>query len=300
MKIISINKFFTKNILSRLCSALLLAAITMSFPVLSSNMKLEIIDLKYRSANEVVPLIKPFVSKRGTVTGNNYKLIIRTSPDNLAQIKKILRDIDKAPRRLLISVRQDNSRYSTQHEAEISGDIRINKYATVKKRDSGSRGAIISGGDGKSHAHARIYSTENRDKDLNTQKLQVIEGRPAYINVGTSVPLANRSLGAYGGVQDSITYRDVTTGFDVIARVRDNNMVLLEISPHSDSLSRQGGGQINTQSLHTTITGRMGEWIELGGVYDNRSAQEGGTLRTTKRKGLQLHNIFLKVDELER
>ena len=70
--------------------------------------ELEVIALKYRTAQDVLPLVQPFVNQAGgTVTGTQNRLIVRTTRANLAEVKQILAGIDTLPRRLTMTVKQD-------------------------------------------------------------------------------------------------------------------------------------------------------------------------------------------------
>ena len=53
-------------------------------------MTLEIIPLQYRTADEIIPIIRPLVHQGGTVTGMNNQLIVKTTASNLIEIKQIL------------------------------------------------------------------------------------------------------------------------------------------------------------------------------------------------------------------
>ena len=49
----------------------------------------------------------------------------------------------------------------------------------------------------------------------------------------------------------------------------------IAISPRDDTLGRQPG-TINTQQLVTTVSGRLGEWMELGGSDIQQSGAGSG------------------------
>jgi len=66
---------------------------------------LEVIPLRHRSAAEVIPALQPLLEPGGTLSGQSYQLFVRTSPANLADLKRVLDRIDVAPRRLRVSVR---------------------------------------------------------------------------------------------------------------------------------------------------------------------------------------------------
>src|SRR5678816_1778749 len=73
-------------------------------PVMGQS--LEVIDLKYRTAAEVIPVLQPLVEQGGALTGQDYKLFVRTSPANLRQLRAALEQIDRKPNQLLVSVRR--------------------------------------------------------------------------------------------------------------------------------------------------------------------------------------------------
>src|SRR5688572_3259939 len=84
---------------------------------------LEVIPLRYRSAQEIIPVIQPLLPRGGSVSGLQGQLVVRTTPANLDEIKRILATIDVAPRQLMITVRQDADTARRQSRAEISGEM---------------------------------------------------------------------------------------------------------------------------------------------------------------------------------
>ena len=70
-----------------------------------AQQQLEIINLKSRTADQVLPQLRSFVEPGGTLSGMNNQIFIRASDANRRPIKELLAAIDRPPRRLLISVR---------------------------------------------------------------------------------------------------------------------------------------------------------------------------------------------------
>jgi type II secretory pathway component GspD/PulD (secretin) len=70
---------------------------------------LEIIPLRHRTVDQVLPVLQPLVEPGGALTGQSGQLIVRASPANLAEIKRALEAIDRPLRRLQISVRFEES-----------------------------------------------------------------------------------------------------------------------------------------------------------------------------------------------
>ena len=112
---------------------------------------MEVIPLKHRTAEEVVPILQPFVAEGGAISGMRNQVILSTTPSNLAEIKKILNSIDGELRRLMVSVRQDESRDVRGGEIGISGR---------KTVDGKAKAGIGGGGVGSGRGSLRALSEE--------------------------------------------------------------------------------------------------------------------------------------------
>src|SRR3981189_3581923 len=84
---------------------------------------LEIIPWRHRTVEQVVPALQPLVEPGGALTGQSGQLIVRTSPANLAEIKRALGAIDRPLRRLQISVRFDDSLEAASQGIEAGGRV---------------------------------------------------------------------------------------------------------------------------------------------------------------------------------
>ncbi len=115
--------------------------------------------------------------------------------------------------------------------------------------------------------------------------MRVTEGSEAYIETGEQIPIfAGTRWLAPDAVAGGIEYKDVVTGFYVSPRVH-GDQVTLQVSPFRHAL--RGGGNIETQSAHTTLTGRLGEWLLVGGVSEQlgRAQSGAGDYRSTQSRG---------------
>jgi hypothetical protein len=246
---------------------------------------LEVITLKYRSADQVVPMLRPLLAPGGTISGLQNRIILRTTPDNLAELRKVLDVVDAAPRRLLISVRQDAAGLSSSDQAELSGSVGA---GDVRVTVPGSR-ATKGGGEveirrGDDAVRARAGSDRSTSASSAVQTLQVLEGNEAWIQVGQSAP-----AGDY--------YQEAGTGFGVRPRL-SGDRVTLEISTRRDSLSARDPGNVDVQRVDTVVTGRLGEWMELGSIAQQASRSERGTLSRDTRSGSGSRSVYVKVDEM--
>ncbi len=268
---------------------------------LLADYPVEILQLQGHPAEEIIPLIKPFIEKDGSVAGMNDRLVIRTSPENMKQIKKIVASLDKPPRRLMIYVRQG------------PGDLLSNRTpVTGADSDSGhivglpsDRGVVQPGmivglpPDGVTTASSGFHAGTRSGRDQ-TQRIQAIEGKPAYIEIGTQVPVYEGAIGrgplAYGAAINT-RYKNATTGFYALART-NGNQVTVEINSQQ---IQQGStnDRFDAQRSSTTISGNIGEWMPLGGASrDGFGDQKQGGINVATSSN-QDRSMYLKVEALD-
>lgn len=242
---------------------------------------LEIISLRHRSAEALLPQIAPFVEKGGAVTGINDQLFLRASARNQAEIRKLVAALDTPQRRLMISVRQDGANTDEARGAGVSGRVDVGRGAPV-----------ISG-------RGQLYQSDSRSRRDTVQQVQTIDGGRAAIVVGESffLPLRQVLLTPTGVVvSESLVQRDLGTGFVAVPHLAGER-VTLEISPRDDTPGPLPGS-VNVQRLVTTVSGRLGEWMELGGSLGEQSDSSGAIAAYGTRSSSRLRRVLLKVEEL--
>lgn len=283
----------------RLARGLLLAVMLAATMGVAAQTTVEIIPLNYRSSEQVIPVIQPLLGRDSSVSGFQNQLVIRATATELAEIRRVLASIDKAPRRLLITVRQDAGLERERREAEVSGSIgNDNARVTIPGGGSRSGGNVVLR-DGDDRLDARIIDSRQASSDSSTQTLQVLEGSSAFIRVGESRPVPSRQVvrtvingRIVDRVVESTEYRDAATGFSVRPRLQ-GDIVTLDISPQRDSFDERRRGTVNVQQVTTTVSGRIGEWIDLGGIGDSRIDERSALLgrssgRTEDRRAVQV------------
>lgn len=272
----------------------------------AQNFDLDIINLQHRGAEEVIPMIEPFLIPEAVVTARGYKLIIKSTPENLTQIREIIKEIDQQLRQLNITVSIGNfteeAENKTQAEimAEVKDDGNKIQITTGDDSVSGSTGAIVRAEKKTDEAKvtAKVKTrktTTKRDKPV-MQTIRSTEGQWATINTGQSIPVVERTRNPDGTVTQTIHYRGATSGFKVLPRLQPDNRVLLLIRPHQTSVSRQGGGRFDIQSMETTVAGELGEWIPLGGMHELTTGSTSSTVTSTRSRNVRSDSVFVKID----
>lgn len=257
----------------------------------------EVIPLQHRSSEEIIPILQPFLDKQGVISGLQGQLIVRTTVINLEEIKRLLTEIDAAPRLLIVTVKQDVDRATEEH---LRGNLESASGAGGRITITGDDSGRVAGGGQKrsSRQSARTISSRSLESDRNTQRVQVLEGNRAFIRSGQSLPLPARGLiySPQGDMRvvENTQMRDAVTGFSVLPRAY-GKQVMLEISPQRDRPSVQNPSSIDIQQMATVVSGRMGEWIEIGGVGQGRAEQVKNS-RSITTNGQQ-RKVLVKVEE---
>lgn len=242
---------------------------------------LTILELKHALPEQVLPTLEPLLAPGGTIVGANHQLFVRTTPANLAEIKQVLAALDQPRRQLLISVRQGQNQQRSGQQANIdNASVRLGNSNQLR----------ISG---------QLAAGSSSDSQQLSQQIRTLEGSPALIYLGQSLPLPMRYINHHHGhtsISEGIEYIDVGSGFNASARLIGNE-VTLTITP---SQQRINNGVIEQSSLSTSISGQLGEWIALGGadVSDNSSHRQLLGAGNSQRQ--QQQQVWLKVEAIGR
>ena len=130
------------------------------------------------------------------------------------------------------------------------------------------------------------------------QQLQVLEGNEAFIGDRQSVPVQQQTIiqtpqGAQ--VVQNTQFRDTTSGFYVRPRV-SGEQVTLEVRPQRERIGPDGS--VDIQRVATTVSGRLGEWMELGGIDQSRAQQNSAIASRDSERNSGQGKIYIKVEEM--
>lgn len=282
----------------RRCVFLFAAVLCSAYVGAAERMVTEVIPVGYRSGEEVAAIIRPLVPPPGSVSSLYNKLIIKTTASNMREIKQVLASIDRAPANLLISVRHVADEEVRRDLAEAFGEIRSGDVTvSTGRQGGGQRGLTVSGSDGNSTAGINVIQSRSSLSSNDAQSVRVLEGKEAFIASGTARPIGHQTTVIQQGrvvTQSGVTYAQADNGFYVRPRL-SGDQVTLDIFP---SANRFQGSNIQTREAATTVSGRLGRWMEIGGISgsETRSGSEiAGSTSSTRSSG---HKIYVKVIRL--
>lgn len=255
-----------------------------------------VIQLKHRPASEVLPLIRPLLGPDDVLTGMDFRLIIRTSDQNLKEIERVLAQVDTARRRLRITVEQAAAGDRAGTSQSVTGETRIGDRARViLPSGPAENGGLVIQKDGLRYQTSRRTSVTH---GASTQTVLTMDGQRAYIRVGQSIPHVRKILSLsrrHAVLVQDVELQDVTTGFDVLPRVRGDR-VLVEITPRLSSLSNPAAGLADFQELSTTVETKPGEWLDLGEILGNRDEVNRAILESATTTTGERRTVRIKIE----
>jgi len=244
--------------------------------LLTSPVQAEVIttlQLHHRPAVEVIPIIEPMLAAGDKISGHGFKIFLRSSEETLVQVQDMIEAIDIVSKVLQISVLQGSARKLSS--LGISGNISIG---------TNDASANISGS-----------ATQQRQQDNPVHRLRVTEGTEGFIETGKQLALFS---GSNWKRSSGTGFKKVTTGFYVLPRVHGDN-ITLQVSPFKSSQSTAGGGGINTQHANTTISGRLGEWLLIGGTTEQVKRSQSGTSGYSSTQSSSDESIWIKAELIQ-
>jgi hypothetical protein len=106
---------------------------------------LEVIPLRHRTADQVLPALRPLLEPGATLSAHGTQLIVRTSASNLEELRRALEAIDRPARRLQISVRLDGAQQEARGErgAAARVDNRGARAVVTGRESAGAAGERV-------------------------------------------------------------------------------------------------------------------------------------------------------------
>jgi Bacterial type II/III secretion system short domain/Bacterial type II and III secretion system protein len=246
--------------------------------------ELRIFTLQHHFAQDLYSVVSPLVGADGTVTGMNNQLIVRATPAQLAEIEAVIATFDKPRVNRKITVQSNRSNHSTYNNTEASGNVNI--------------GNVTIGTDGSLNNNARIDVTrqQNQHTQNSQQFIQVVDGEPAFIQVGKLVPFSQDWVLMTKRYKQTIRTTDwveVSTGFAVRPRTI-GNQVEIEITPRIAKFN--GQQSIDFEELSTVIRTQLGEWVNIGQTMQQHDELSRKILGTQSGTYEDKSNLSIRVD----
>ncbi|MGB2833271.1 MAG: secretin N-terminal domain-containing protein [Methylotenera sp.] len=248
----------------------------------------KIITLQHRFVEDILPIIQPLAGDDGAITGMQNHLIIRASPEKMAEIEQIISTLDVARSNLKITVSRQNNLETSRNGVDVNGRKRIGNVAIETSRypRRASDGVQIGIENNRSVSH-----------NHSNQFINVIDGGFAYIQVGQSIPFTQEWVTLtrrYASIQRTTDFVEISTGFAVHPR-SIGSQIELEITPRIAQFNQQG--YIDFDELRTVVLINKGEWFNLAATMQQKDEVSRAILSTQNSKQTQDNALSIRIDE---
>jgi hypothetical protein len=247
-------------------------------------MRVEALAVRSRPAEDLAAALRPMVGTEGEIVVAGGRLVVRATPATLAEIKRALENLDPPPRWLWITVNQETSASTTGRSAEF----------TVETREDG----VVE----RRRTRTLVGSTASMDRSetssTSTERLRVLEGHRAFVHISRAVPVPSAGpVSSAGGtvLASGRTYVDGDLAFSVVPRLADDQVtVTLEITATNDTVDSQGA--LDVQREPATVSGRLGEWLNVGDAIQSASSPPSGILSVDQRLS-EVGSLLVKLED---
>jgi hypothetical protein len=245
----------------------------------ASDVHVVTIQVRSQPAAALLETVRPLVSKGG-VSAFHDKLIVRGTETEIMQVRELVAELDRPARRLMIEVRQSGGMHYEQRDLGygVSTD-----NLSVGRVPPGARGQVS------------YQQMQTRVSDDGTQRVRALDGRPALIRVGQSVPVYSGHQGVVGNtwVQGfNVSYRETGSGFFALPRVH-GDAVTVEIYQRNDRAAENG--RFDVQRATTVLQGPLGSWLTLASTGGSDSDHQDGIGRNIQTRRSSDRQIELRV-----
>jgi general secretion pathway protein D len=237
-------------------------------------------------------------SVRITAQKSTNQLLVRTRPVQWKEIESAIKRLDNLPLQVQIETRILEVKLSGELDLGVQwylGNLAGNSSSTTVANQSGSQGALGSGGAGLGATDALFYSfvsnnlqvalhaleTNGRTQVLSAPSLVVMNNQQAQIQVGDNIPISQTTVNTTNSDTTLSSVEYVQTGviLDVIPRINPGGLVYMDIrqqvsdADSSNVTATQSNPRISTRSVSTQIAVQSGQTVLLGGLIKQDNAE---------------------------
>jgi len=263
--------------------------------------------LQYAKAEVVAEQLKPRVDAHavGTISVNERtnSLVVRALPDRRKEIEKLIKELDRPTKEVLVEARVLQVVFKPQYNFGIDWnlDFRDSTFDFLKKMSfrnimmdepnlttsSNLTPNYVRYGVGtvnvdEFNVAIRALKQVNSTKILSNPKILVTNNEEAKIHVGDTVPYIISTTSGTGDnaiTSEDVRFVDVGMKLNVTPIINDDGFVTMvlkpEISTVVNTIPSKGGGipQVNKTTVETTVMVKDGMTIILGGLKKDNKTQ---------------------------
>lgn len=241
---------------------------------------IQVIDMKGALPEQVLPLVQPLLKPGESVQPFRNQLVFFASQDTLVRVQALLKEVDRPPQNLLIQVSDRIRQTSASSDMQVQGSASVGRARVQVNEDPRFAG--------RDHLSVGLREQQGSRTDDSSQQVRAVEGFPAFIATGQQAPVAVSD--GYG--RSAVAVQSANQGFFVTARLQ-GGQVFLDISTSHDQLE---SARMDTRRVVSTVSGRLGEWIAVGGTDQQTASSAYGFPGNGSSQVSSSGTVYIKVD----
>lgn len=254
----------------------LLFTLLMGMSLTLAAMEVRTIHLDHRTPQEVIEKLDGLLPASANVKPFDNRIVLYSDKATYEAVVNMLEDIDQPQTSIDVQVLRTQRQLQETHRRQDRVEV-----------DS-QRGAEVS---------TKRYSTrDSRERDQ-LYRARGIAGEPMMINTGEMIPQDDQQIylrpDGVIALSGTTSYINLQNGFQTVVSLLADNRLQAKIYPSFSEQTRSD--VIETTEMATTITGRVGEWIELGRAGES-SAHYRGSHRHYRSDRDEAQYIYLKIE----
>ena len=249
----------------------------------AEDVQQEIIQLQHAQAQEILPLIQPFLAENASISAEGDSIILETTAANLQQVKILIHELDIPAKQLHISVALD--------PGVVLQSLASNQ--TQPSRLTGNTTDVIK--PAVAADSSLIYKTEGREVSPGIKIIKVLQDRWTMIRTGQSIPITTRVRNPDGTMTESVSHQQINQGLRIKPHLSDQE-VTLYVQPFYEADNQSGPGTKLYYKQEKVTHARLGSWIGLETTSGTAIPVDKAWLKQNQLAAKPVSLIYLKID----
>ena len=269
-------------------------------------LKLEIIPIAYAQASKILSQINIFKTNRGNMQADsqNNSLIIRDTEEAIMRMKKLIGDLDRTPKQVMISARIVEARDDFSRSFGVSwsvpgesispaigplGAIEITPFplldALPGSPDTGTLGSNLTIGTfrglGDLDVQLGFAETEGNARVLSSPRIMALNGESASVNSNSeSIAFSAVIPEGGGGSETQIQKSPLQLSLQVTPEITNVDSIYMQVNVNRSSEGQRlsqgesSAAPVSSRSASTRILIKSGQTAVIGGIYETREFED--------------------------
>lgn len=218
--------------------------------------------LKYLNSEKAVEILNNNLEEIKIINLKSDGLIINCSEKDMSKAEKIIEEIDRPQKQVMIKARVEEISRTKIKELGINPD-QLSEIKIIKNSEGNIDKLKLSWPEA-----LRILNEEGLSNVLANPSLMTLDRKKAKLIIGDQIPVKLESV-VKDQIVSSLNYIEAGIVLEFLPKIINKQQVMLEIKPSVNSIGQvlaDGLPAVNSRSAETTVILENGETLAVGGL----------------------------------